>query len=220
MKTDRFLSRCAFRLSGLRPPSTVLCLLILAGCNIIPPPQADATRYFTLASPALDDPAAQPVHGTLRLGLKPVDVAPYLKKSVIVVRRGENELVYNEYARWAEPLDASIARAVRTRLLADAKIARVFAHPFPFDQERDFDVAIGVTRCEGVQLGAVTAVVRFVATVEITSAGTADEVVARKTFAIPDAVWDGKNYAALARALSDAVGALSQEVAAALPEKK
>ncbi len=82
-------------------PSTVLCLLVLAGCNIIPPPQADATRYFTLASPALDDPAAPPSHGTLRLGLKAVDVAPYLKKGVIVVRRGENELVYNEYVRWA-----------------------------------------------------------------------------------------------------------------------
>ena len=208
----------SFRLRLLS--STVLCLLVLAGCDIIPAPQADATRYFALANPALDDSATQPIHGTLRLGLKAVDVAPYLKKGVIVMRRGENELVYNEYARWAEPLEASIARAVRTRLLADAKIARVFAAPFPFDQERDFDVAIGVSRCEGVQLGIGTAVARFVATVEITSGGTAGEVVARKTFAMPDAVWDGRDYAALARALSDAVGALSQEVAAALPEKK
>ena len=53
-----------------------------------------------------------------------------------------------------------------------------------------------------------------------TSGGTAGEVVARKTFAMPDAVWDGRDYAALARSLSDAVGALSQEVVAALPEKK
>jgi hypothetical protein len=203
----------------LRLPSTVLGLLVLAGCNVIPPPQADSTRYYALASPALDTPAARPALGTLRLGLKAVDVAPYLKKDEIVVRRGENELVYNEYAHWAEPLEAGIARAVRARLLADAKTGRVFAYPFPFDQERDFDIAIGIVRCEGVQLGG-GAAARFVATLEITSAGATSEVIVRKTITMPDVVWDGKDYAALARALSNDVAALGQEVAAALPEKK
>jgi uncharacterized lipoprotein YmbA len=200
--------------------SFAVCLLLLAGCNVIPPPQADLTRYFALASPALDNPGARPTQGTLRLGLKAVDVAPYLKKGLLVVRRGENELVYNEYVRWAEPLEASIARAVRTRLLADAKTARVFAYPFPFDQERDFDVAIGIVRCEGVQSTGGGAAARFVATLEITSAGAVSEVVVRKTIAMPDVVWDGKDYAALARALSDDVAALGQEIGAALPEKK
>ena len=200
--------------------SSAVCLLLLAGCNVIPPPQADSTRYFALASPALDDSTARPTLGTLRLGLKAVDVAPYLKKGLIVVRRGENELVYNEFARWAEPLEASIARALRARLLADAKIGRVFAYPFPFDQERDFDIAIGIVRCEGVQSTGSGAVARFVATLEITSAGAVSEVVVRQTIAMPDVVWDGKDYAALARALSDDVAALGQEVAAALPEKK
>ena len=200
--------------------SSAVCLLLLAGCNVIPPPQSDLTRSFALAGPALDDSTARPTLGTLRLGLKAVDVAPYLKKGVIVVRRGENELVYNEYARWAEPLEASIARAVRARLLADAKTGRAFAYPFPFDQERDFDVAVGIVRCEGVQLSGGGAAARFVATLEITSAGANSEVVVRKTIAMPDVVWDGKDYAALARALSNDVAALGQEIAAALPEKK
>jgi uncharacterized lipoprotein YmbA len=200
--------------------SSAVGLLLLAGCNVIPPPQADSTRYFALASPALDTAAARPTLGTLRLGLKAVDVAPYLKKGLIVVRRGENELVYNEYVRWAEPLEASIARALRARLLADAKTGRVFAYPFPFDQERDFDIAIGIVRCEGAQLRGGGAAARFEATLEITSAGTSSEVVVRKTIALPDVVWDGKDYAALARALSDDVAALGQEIAAALPEKK
>ena len=204
----------------LRLLSSAFCLLLVAGCDIIPAPQADQTRYFALASPALDNAEARPTRGPLRLGLKPVDVAPYLKKGVIVVRRGENELVYNEYARWAEPLEASIARAVRARLLADAKTGRVYAYPFPFDQERDFDLAIGIVRCEGVQPGGGGAAVRFVATLEITAGDAGAEVVARKTYTMPDAVWDGRDYAALARALSDAVAAFSQEVAAALPEKK
>jgi uncharacterized lipoprotein YmbA len=204
----------------LRLLSSAFCLLLVAGCDIIPAPQADQTRYFALASPALDNAEARPARGPLRLGLKPVDVAPYLKKGVMVVRRGENELVYNEYARWAEPLEAGIARAVRARLLADAKTGRVYAYPFPFDQERDFDLAIGIVRCEGVQLGGGGAAARFVATLEITAGDAGAEVVARKTYTMPDAVWDGRDYAALARALSDAVAAFSQEVAAALPEKK
>ena len=65
-------------LPSFRFLSSAVCLLLVAGCNVIPPPQADSTRYFALASPALDNPAARPTLGTLRLGLKAVDVAPYL----------------------------------------------------------------------------------------------------------------------------------------------
>jgi uncharacterized protein len=210
----------AFRLlPALGLLSSLAGLLLIAGCNIIPPPQADPTRFYTLAGPGLAGVGATQVHGSLRLGLKAVDVPPYLKKGVFVVRRGENELVYNDYARWAEPLDVSIGRLLRTRLATDAKVARVFTAPFSIEEERDFDVTVTIVRCEGVQEGS-RAVARFGAVVEVTSVGVHSEVVARKTFTAPDAAWDGKDYAALARILSDDVAALSQEVAAALPEKK
>jgi uncharacterized lipoprotein YmbA len=209
-----------------RPPAVLcllssgLCLLALAGCSLLPPVQADATRFYVLGGPAPGGPGPQPIGGALRLGLKAVEVAPYLKKGSLVVRTGENEVAFPAEARWAEPLDQEIARTLRLRLLAAPAVGRVFVAPFPLDEKRDFDVSVQVLRCEGAREGGGGAVARFAALLEITTAGANGRVVARRNFVAPDAGWDGRDFARLASLLSDAVGALAQEVAATLPEKK
>lgn len=209
-----------------RPPAVlcllpaVLCLLLHAGCSLLPPVQADATRYYVLTGPAPGGSEAQPIGGALRLGLKAVEIAPYLKKGLLVVRTGDNEVAFAADARWAEPLDLEIARTLRLRLLAAPAVGRVFVAPFPLDEKRDFDVSVQVLRCEGVREEGSRALARFVALLEITTAGANARVVARKNFLVPDAAWDGKDFARLAALLGDAVGALAQQVAAALPEKK
>jgi hypothetical protein len=71
-----------------------------------------------------------------------------------------------------------------------------------------------------LRVGGSSVVARFAATIEITTAGKDSRVVVRKTFVAPDAAWDGKDFARLAALLGEAVGALSQEVVAALPEPK
>ena len=44
-------------------------------------------------------------------------------------------------------------------------------------------------------------------------------VVLRKTFAAPEAAWDGKDFGKLALLLSDAASALGEEIVGALPAK-
>ena len=200
-------------------PSAVLCLLTFAGCSVIPPLQSDATHYYVLTGPALGRSGALPNPGALQLGLKAVEVAPYLHKGSLVVRAGDNEVAFPDNARWAEPIEQEIAGALRQRLLAAPAVGRVFAAPFPFEQARDFDVSVQVLRCEGVRDGGGRNAARFAATIEITTTGPAARVVVRKNFVAPDAAWDGRDFARLAALLSESVGALSQEVVAALPEK-
>lgn len=195
-------------------------LLSAAGCSIVPEASSDPTRYYVLTGPGFRQGAAAE-RGSLRLGLKAVELSPYLRKGTLVVRKGSNELVYNDYARWAEPLEAGISRAMRAQLMASPVVGRVFVYPFPFDQERNYDIAVNVIRCEGVKGNGGDAVARFTAVVEITTAGEGGgQVVARKVFHAPDAAWDGKDYGALAEALSAGVGALCEDLVAALPEKK
>jgi len=55
-------------------------LLLLAGCNIIPPPRPDPTRYYVLTGPALTAPGVPAATGALKLGLRNVELAPYLKR--------------------------------------------------------------------------------------------------------------------------------------------
>lgn len=191
--------------------------MLAAGCNLIPPPQPDATHYYVLSGPALTDTSGPRPGGKLRLGLRTVELSPYLRKSTIVVRRGTNELIYNDDARWAEPLEAGLARALRAQLSSVPAVARIYAPPFPVDQERDYDISVNVIRCEGALDSAGAASVKFSAVLEITSVKSPGLIVARKVFTAPDTAWDGKDYGALAASLSEAVAALSHEVTAVLP---
>jgi hypothetical protein len=195
-------------------------MLFAAGCNLIPAPTPDSTRYYVLAGPALGTVGVPPVTGVLRLGLRNVEVAPYLKKGSLVVRTGENEVRFPDEARWGDPLEREILSSLRGQLLAAPAVGRVFVQPFPFDEPRDYDVSVRVIRCEGVDpAGGGKASVSFAAMLEITTSGAAGEVVARKRFVAPEAAWDGKDFGRLAAELSNAVAALSQEVVAALPAK-
>jgi uncharacterized lipoprotein YmbA len=195
----------------------------LAGCNVVPPVQPDLTRYYVLSapvSPTAVAPAPTSTAGTLRVGLRPVEVAPYLRRNSMVVRAGEHELSFADSARWAEPLDREIGSVLRQRLSASPAVARVLVPPFALDASRDFDVTIQVLHCEGRQENGAKAGISFAATIEVSTAGENPQLVVRKTFVAPIATWDGKDFAKLAASLSDAVSALAQEVVASLPEKK
>lgn len=197
--------------------------LLLSGCNIIPAPTADSTRYYVLTGPmgsTSGEAGAQPITGALRLGLKNVELAPYLKKGSLVVRTGDNEVSFPNDARWAEPLEQEILHTLRAQLLATPTVGRVFTQPFSFDEKRDYDLSVRILRCEGVLAGGGKGSVQFAATVEITRSGPAGEIVARKRFVAPESSWDGKDFAKLASELSVAVGALGQEVVATLPAAK
>ncbi len=195
-------------------------LALLGGCNIIPPPSADLTRYYVLTIPALRAAATTPKTGALRVGLRNVDLAPYLRKGLLVVRTGENEVTFPSDARWAEPLEQEIVRSLRAGLTAAPTVGRVHLQPFPLDGERDFDVSVQVFHCEGASApGSKSATVKFSALIEISTGGMNPQLVARKLFVAPESAWDGRDFAQLVGQLSSAVAALSQEVVAILPDK-
>lgn len=206
-----------FSVSSL--PVAVLGLVLATGCNVIPPVQPDLTRYYVLSGSTVAETAAESTTGALRLGLRPVELSPYLRRGSIVVRASDNEVSFADHARWAEPLELEIGGSLRQRLSAAPAVARVFAPPFPIEPARDFDISVRVLRCEGVRENGGGAVARFAATIEIATTGENAQIVTRKTFVAPDAPWDGKDFARLVALLSDAVAALSQEVVATLPEK-
>src|SRR5579862_2911754 len=95
----------------------------VAGCNIVPPPTEDPTRYYVLSE--MPAPAAAAA-GTLRVGLRAVRLEGYLKRREMVVRTGANEVEFRDYRRWAEPLDGAIARVVRSALLASGPVGEAW----------------------------------------------------------------------------------------------
>jgi uncharacterized lipoprotein YmbA len=194
-----------------------LCLLASAGCNVVPPAQEDSTRYFVLSGAQV--PAVQAPSGTLRVGIRTVRLESYLNRKEMVVRSGANEVRFEDFRRWADPLDAALTRIVRSKLLAAPSVAQVVAEPFPFDQARDYDVSIEVVRFEG-DLGADGKYsASMAAVVEISTAGSSPRIVSRKLFEAPAQAWDGADFDRLAALLRGDVDLLADEVASELPGK-
>ena len=198
-----------------------LGLLAIAGCNVVPPAQEDTTRYFVLSDSGLPPviPGEASPAGTLRIGLRTVRLEGYLKGRQMIVRNGANEVRFEDFRRWAEPLDAAVTRIVRSRLVASPGVAQVYAEPFPFDQARDYDVSIEVTRFEGAVDSNGKFVASLAATIEISTPGADSRVVSRRSFDAPARGWDGADFDRLAELLNADVAALAQEVASELPAK-
>jgi len=194
-------------------------LAALAGCNVIPPAQEDATRYFILSESAGGGTGRAAAPGGLRIGLRPVVVESYLDHRTMVVRAGANEIRFEDYKRWAEPLGVGVARVLRSALLASPDVAQVFVEPFPLDQDRDFDVTVRVVRCEGTATSGGRHVASLEATIEIAAQGAGAHAVTRSVFVAPDEAWDGSDFGRLAALLTKDVDALGRAVLAGIPPK-
>lgn len=196
-------------------------LLFAAGCSLFPKPAPDPTRHYVLTGPtptAVNDALPK---GRLNVGVRTVQIAPYLDGKAMIVRRGDNEIDYRDYARWAEPLAVGINRMLVARLYASEKVARVFPQPYPFDVARDLDVAVSVLRCEGRVKTDGAAVVSFICSIEIVKVGDKTgggvAVLHREIYEAPEMPWVEGDYAGLASAISANVGKLADEVLATLP---
>lgn len=202
---------------SLRHLSAVFCLLAIAGCNLVPEAQTDPTRFYVLS-------ASTPASATSELAakgpsvhLRPVELASYIKAKPMIVRRGDNEIEFREYARWGEPLELGIGRVLREELLAREAAGAVLASGMrAFSVNYDYELTVRVLECEGTAGGGV----KFRAIWELATTGTAPKVAARGDFRASGLSWDGKNESALAAQLSKAVSDLSGEIAAGLASAK
>jgi uncharacterized lipoprotein YmbA len=96
------------------------------------------------AGPLSPDPAG------VTIGLRRLDLAPYLASPSIVVRRGAHQMVVSEYHRWGEDPVAGINRAFAGYLAATMPVRAVDVAPWPVRSRHDFVVQLHVARFEGV----------------------------------------------------------------------
>jgi uncharacterized lipoprotein YmbA len=162
--------------------------LLLTACNVLPEPQADPVRYFTLSGPvaAMSNGAA----------VRPVQVAGHLRGRAMAIRVAPNEVIYDENSRWAEPLEDAITQVLRARL-GTIGAGR--------------SVAVQIQRCELVKYEGNR--VQLAATYAITAR---DGTVQPGAFQTGARTWDGKDQGTLVAQIRDAVGELGDALAAAL----
>ncbi len=132
-----------FRLARKSPPVE---RYVLGGVSI----EAANTAGGAAATSSATSGAADPEPRGLSVGLRRLDLAPYLATLAIVVRRADNEVVTTEFHRWAEGPATGLNRALSGYLVGAAVIRSVDVAPWPIRAAHDYLLQMHVTRLEGV----------------------------------------------------------------------
>lgn len=168
---------------------TAALALFAAGCSLLPEPQPDPTRYFTLSAPT---GAVQPGG----VDVRPVEIAGHLRQRAMAVRVADNEVTYREHVRWAEPLDAALTQLLQARLAGQSGewTVRVQVERFEVQAHRDNTVQLTATYQLSPKAGG---------------------PVRRGSFAATPRAWDGRDPGALVALLREAALELGDAIAAA-----
>lgn len=150
------------RASRLRATALVSCAGLLAACSLNP--KEDPTRYYVLASLA-DDPGLYPAAGltgntleeaslsagphlSVSVGIGPVTLPTYLKRSRMATRVSATEMEFLETARWAQPLEESVAYVIGGNVSALLWASEIKPHPWYVTEAPDYSVRIDIGQFE------------------------------------------------------------------------
>jgi uncharacterized lipoprotein YmbA len=113
------------RRSPVALPVTLVAAAAVVGCSLLSP-IPDATRFHVLAPTATGAVGRLPADVAVVVG--PVDVPTYLQRTRIATRVSPTQIDYGP-ARWAEPLDTSVARVLATDLSVLLGTPEVYTYP-------------------------------------------------------------------------------------------
>ncbi len=202
-------------LHGKRVAAVLLCigLSAMGGCAGSKP-----ARFYTLSplSAPGDLPKSSQAAQGIAVAIGPVAIPDYLDRPQIVSRSGPREVRLAEFERWAGSLEEDVSRVLAENLsvLLVQDNVTVFrwnrdAYPLP----AKYLVGVEIMRFDGTVGDSVHFVARWSVSREedrkILSTGESN---------IREPV-DGQEYDALVKAMSNALGTLSREIAAAIPVK-
>lgn len=185
----------------MRHAVTAACWLLLGiGCvNLDPPP--DLTRYFIMNGPDWTES-----DGGFAVKVESVELEPYLASHRMVVRSGENEVIFSDIHRWAGPLDTNI-KTVLNGFLAVSQFGMLSDRPTDVAQ---YFVRVKVYRFEGHLPDRATLAASW--SIEDASG----RVLVRRRSEHTVSGWGGTDYEQLAKRLESTVSMLADEIAAGL----
>jgi len=194
----RYSSRAAWLLF-------TIAVFALAGCMSV----ADPTKYYVLSATPLREPTPAASVSNTAIGVGPVLIPGYLDRVQIVTRDAHDAVEVAMYDRWAEPLESGIAQVLADDLSTRVGSERIAVFPWRGGVARvlDYQLAIVVLRFDGWPGRQVTLDTRW----RLVGRDGQELLLKRSTINQPIA---GEGYQSLVQAMSQALAALAQEIAA------
>jgi uncharacterized lipoprotein YmbA len=126
-------------------------VLVVAGCIGTTPP----SRFYTL-TPEIGGAEQDTIEIVAEtVGVGPFNLPRYLRRPQMVVRADGNELVIDEFARWADALDLQFQRIVAQNVRGLSRCTHVLSFPWRQEFKPSLRVIGDVTRFEADTAGQV-----------------------------------------------------------------
>jgi uncharacterized protein len=181
-----------------------ICLSLISCAAVEPLPS------FFLLSNASARKIRSGKAGGVGVFVRRVDVPAYLGQGRLVTMKGGIQVDYATTARWAEPLDQGVARAVAEDL--SSRIRAYGFSPGAAPMDHQYEVWIRLERFEGTDDGEVILRGRWA----VSTADSSTPIV-RRTFDIRRHGWQPGDYPGLVRLLSAEIAEMSREIAHTIP---
>ena len=180
-------------------------VLSLGACGSSPP-----TRYFTLDA----SNGGSPVTGLsdVSIGVGPFMLPDLLDRPQIVVRGSGNEVIINEFERWADDINTRFQAVVAQNLVVATGSKHIYEHPWRNNFSTDYRILGTVDEFAANTSGAVRLKIRWVI-----QDGEGEEVLATREGVYTESA-DADQYGQIAAAMSRAIGAMATEMAGVLAE--
>ncbi|UCF93534.1 MAG: membrane integrity-associated transporter subunit PqiC [Desulfobacterales bacterium] len=142
-------SRAFFRLTTLIMGAS---LLVGGGCLNLGQGSSPPTRFFVLNSLYSFEKHLTPIANLpdITIGVGPIALPQYLDRPQIVTRDSQNEIQMAEFAQWAGPLKENFASVLAENLSILLATQRIESFPWNRALPIDYQIAVEVTRFEGV----------------------------------------------------------------------
>ena len=186
---------------------SLFALLGLGGCINLDP-VVDPTRTFLLYAPGVDVEAFGDRSDKPSIYIDKVDIPPYLDDKRLVIRLSDQQVEYEEFIRWAEPLDQGIGRAIALNLVNLPGVEEVSFYPWKGVRSMDLVFQLKVFKFELQADGEVD----FNGVLRIRRSGDSSEGLLQYPFEIRKPVEDDRPETII-QAMSDAIRDLTQSLA-------
>lgn len=121
-------------------------VLSMTGCG-----EKIAIRYYLLESipPSGEQTVAvTPDDRNLLIGVGPVTIPEYLKRTEMVTRDSRNQLELADYHQWAEPLENSVMRVLTANLSGLLPGERITVLPWRATSDIDYQIKVDLIRLD------------------------------------------------------------------------
>jgi uncharacterized lipoprotein YmbA len=201
-----------------RSAAALLLLASLPGCFSLGRDSPELEQYVLGGAGVVGTMAPIPGLDRIAVGVRRIDLEPYIASPAIVVRRGTHEVVTSDFHRWGEAPADGINRAVARHLADAGSFVAVDVAPWPIRSRYDYLVQLHVTRFEGVipmEPSATAGTAHVRATWEIIRQHD-ETVLARGVTEHTENGWSVGDYAGLVALLNQGLAVLAYDVAAAI----